>query len=271
MKAWSSPARTTPRPGRDPAPVHITYETAAAPGRPRNEDYVIGGPTWVAVLDGATAPAGVDSGCCHDVPWLVAQLGSALARRIATRPEESLSDIVAGAIRTTMAAHAGTCDLANPDSPSSTVAVLRERGGLVDYLVLCDSPIVLQRTDGTLTLVDDDRTDHLPGGRPYSLELVRASRNRPGGFWVASTAPEAAYEALTGSVGLDTVSGALLATDGVTRLVEWYDHTWEQMVATAAAAGPGELIGLVRKEERERGTPGFAKRHDDATAVWLSW
>jgi hypothetical protein len=75
-------------------------------------------------------------------------------------------------------------------SPSSAVAVLRERGEPVDYLVLCDSPIVLQRTDGTLTPVDDDRTDHLPGGRPYSLEPVRASRNRLGGFWVASTAPE---------------------------------------------------------------------------------
>ncbi|MER5622540.1 protein phosphatase 2C domain-containing protein [Streptosporangium sp. NPDC002544] len=251
--------------------MHITYETAAAPGRPYNEDYVVAGPTWAAVLDGATAPAGVESGCEHDVPWLVAQLGSALARQLATRPKESLPDIVAGAIRATMVAHADTCDLANPDSPSSTVAVLREQGGLVDYLVLCDSPIVLQRTDGTLTVIDDDRTDHLPGGRPYSRELVRASRNRPGGFWVASTAPDAAYEALTGSVEASTVSGALLLTDGVTRLVEWYGRSWDQLVTTAATAGPAELIAQVRREEREQEVPDFAKRHDDATAAWVSW
>ncbi|MFC7643925.1 hypothetical protein ACFQX6_26520 [Streptosporangium lutulentum] len=151
------------------------------------------------------------------------------------------------------------------------MAVLRERDGLVDYLVLCDSPIVLRRTDGTLTLIDDDRTDRLPGGRPYGLELVRSSRNRAGGFWVASTVPEAAYEALTGSAELGTVSGALLVTDGVTRLMEWYDLSWEQAVITAATAGPAELIAQVRREETRRGTPGLAKRHDDATAAWVSW
>jgi hypothetical protein len=178
---------------------------------------------------------------------------------------------VAGAIRGTMAAHADTCDLDNPDSPSSTIAVLRERGGLVDYLVLCDSPIVLRRTDGTLTVIDDDRTDHLPGGRPYGRELVRSLRNRAGGFWVASTVPDAAYEAVSGSVELATVSGALLATDGVTRLVEWYGRMWEQVVATAAEAGPGELIAQVRKAELAQGTPGYGKAHDDATAAWVSW
>jgi len=251
--------------------VRISYETAAAPGRPHNEDHVIAGPAWVAVLDGATAPAGVDSGCKHDVPWLVAQLGSALARQLVTRPEERLPDLVAAAIRATMTAHADTCDLANPDSPSSTIAVLREQGGRVDYLVLCDSPIALRRTDGSLMVIDDDRTDHLPGGRPYSLELVRASRNRPGGFWVAATVPEAAYEALSGSVEASTVSGALLLTDGVTRLMEWYGYSWEQLVSTAATAGPEELIAQVRREEQERGTPDFAKRHDDATAAWVSW
>ncbi|MET8050558.1 protein phosphatase 2C domain-containing protein [Streptosporangium sp. NPDC005286] len=251
--------------------MRISYETAAAPGRPHNEDYVVTGPRWVAVLDGATAPAGVESGCKHDVPWLVAQLGSALARQLATRSQGSLPDLVSAAIRATMAAHADTCDLTNLDSPSSTVAVLRQQGELVDYLVLCDSPIALQHTDGTLTVIDDDRTDRLPGGRPYSLELVRASRNRPGGFWVAAAVPEAAYEALTGSVEASTVSGALLLTDGVTRLVEWYGHTWEQLVDTAATSGPGKLIRWVRQEERDRGAPSIAKKHDDATAAWLTW
>lgn len=253
--------------------MRIAYETIAAPGRLHNEDFVIAGPTWVAVLDGATAPAGGESGCIHDVPWLVTQLGAALGRELSTRPDIDLADILAGAIRAVMVAHEDTCDLTNVDSPSSTVAVIRRRGELLDYLVLCDSPIVLQHTDGTLTVVDDDRTDHLPGGRPYSRELVRSLRNRAGGFWVASTVPEAAYEALTGSVELDTVSGALLATDGVTRLVEWYGHSWETVVATAASAGPGELIARVRQAERERpeATPSFAKAHDDATASWVSW
>ena len=252
--------------------MHITYSTAPGTlGRP-NEDFVIGGPDWIAVLDGATAPAGVDSGCIHDVPWLVAQLGAALARGLSTRPDVDLADILAGAIRAVMVAHEDTCNLSNVDSPSSTVAILRRRDETVDYLVLCDSPIALAGTDGSVLVVDDDRTDHLPGGRPYSLALVQSLRNKPGGFWVASTKPEAAYEALVGSADASSLRGVLLATDGVTRLIEWFGRSWEQLVETAAKEGPDRLIAQVREAELAvRDTPGGAKRHDDATAAWAWW
>lgn len=250
--------------------MRISYESRPAPDR-RNEDFVIAGPEWVTVLDGATAPSGVDSGCVHDVPWLVAQLASDLARGLTTRREASLADVLEHAIRSTMAAHSDTCDLANPDSPSSTVAIVRRRRDLVDYLVLCDSPVVLRRTDGTLTVIDDDRTDHLPGGRPYSLELVRSLRNRPGGFWVASTKPEAAREALTGTIDTGAISGALLMTDGVSRLVEWFGRSWGDLVEAADAHGPANLIAQVRDAEKAHDPPHRAKRYDDATAAWVSW
>ncbi|MEV5411015.1 protein phosphatase 2C domain-containing protein [Thermopolyspora sp. NPDC052614] len=250
--------------------MNVTYRTEPMPGG-RNEDFVVAGPSWVVVLDGATARADVDSGCRHDVSWLVGQLGSALARQLVTRAEESLPTLLAAAIRGTMAAHGDVCDLGNPDSPSSTVAVLRERAGLVEYLVLCDSSVVLRGVDGTLAVVHDDRVDRLPGGRPYSVELVRSSRNRVGGFWVASTCPEAAGEALTGAVPAGAVDGVLMVTDGVSRLVEWYGRTWEEVVATAAKDGPGRLVEQVREAETEHGPRGGAKRHDDATAVWVTW
>ncbi|MER5424386.1 protein phosphatase 2C domain-containing protein [Streptosporangium roseum] len=248
--------------------LQVTYMTAPAPGRV-NEDYVAAGPSWVAVLDGATAPGGVDSGCVHDVPWLVSLPGSALAYGLATQMAASLPDVLANAIRVTMKAHEHTCDLSNPDSPSSTVAIIRERAGQLEYLVLCDSPIALQRTDGSLTVVDDDRTDHLPGGRPYPVELVRSLRNQPDGFWVASTRPEAAYEGLFGSVDVATVRGVAMFTDGVTRLIEWYGHTWDDVVTMAASEGPTQLIAKVRNAERTHGTSRSGKLHDDATAVWV--
>ncbi|TKK87167.1 protein phosphatase 2C domain-containing protein [Herbidospora galbida] len=250
--------------------MRITYESRPAPDR-RNEDFVVGGPTWVAVLDGATAPAGVDSGCVHDVPWLVSRLASDLARGMITRGEASLADILEQAIRSTVAAHVDTCDIANPDSPSSTVAIVRRRRDLVDYLVLCDSPIVLRRCDGTLTVVDDGRTEQLPGGRPYSLELVRSLRNRPGGFWVASTRPEAAREALTGTIDADRVNGVLLMTDGVSRLVTWFGRSWRDLVDLAEGHGPSGLIEQVRAAEEGHEPPHGAKRHDDATAAWMTW
>src|SRR3954451_6352384 len=60
-----------------------------------------------------------------------------------------------------------------------------------------DSPMVLRTKDGAITPVHDNRTDHLPG---YSPETVRGYRDVEGGFWVASTKPEADFEAITGSL-----------------------------------------------------------------------
>ena len=41
--------------------MQVTYATAATPGQ-GNEDYVVAGPEWALVLDGATNRADVDSG-----------------------------------------------------------------------------------------------------------------------------------------------------------------------------------------------------------------
>jgi hypothetical protein len=113
----------------------------------------------------------------------------------------------------------------------------------------------------------DDRADRLPGGRPYSAELVRRWRNTPGGFWVASTSQQAAREAVTGSA--KGITEAALLTDGVTRLIEWYGATWAELLnALEGTDGPAALIRRVREEERAAPAPG--KRHDDATAILVS-
>ncbi|HEY2443361.1 MAG TPA: protein phosphatase 2C domain-containing protein [Streptosporangiaceae bacterium] len=251
--------------------MQTSLATQGAPGR-ANEDYAAAGTGWALVLDGATPVPGVASGCRHDVPWLVRRLAAALAARLALADPASaasLADIVAGAIGETMAAHAGTCDLDHPDSPSSTVSVARIRENALEYLVLCDSPILLRRSGGRLTLLADDRLERLAGGGPLSAGLVREGRNRPGGFWVASTDPDAAYQAVRGAVSLDTVTDVALLTDGVTRLADWYGYAWADIFARLRDTGPAGLIGLVRAAEHGYPHP-FGKQHDDATAVLLS-
>src|SRR6266540_855258 len=104
--------------------MRITFATEPTPGRP-NEDLVVAGAGWAAVLDGATAPAGVDSGCVHDVPWLVRHLGGELGRLMLVKPGMPLADLLERAITGVCAAHGPQCDLENPDSPSSTVTMLR--------------------------------------------------------------------------------------------------------------------------------------------------
>ena len=241
----------------------ITHATQAAPDVDRNEDSVVTGPDFAVVLDGATAAPEVDTGCIHDVPWLVARLGAELAYVLLTESQR-LVDALGRAIEGVMAQHEDTCDLGNPDSPSSTVAIVRDRGGSVDYLALSDSPIVLRRIDGSIDVVHDNRNDFLPG---YTVEIVRQQRNAPGGFWVASTKPEAATEALTGSIPRDSIDCAGLFTDGAARLAERHGLGWADLIELLAQNGPAAVVDRVRREDERLAGHRPGKAHDDATAV----
>lgn len=179
---------------------------AGTPSRP-NEDYAAAGPGWAIVLDGATHFDGVDTGCIHDVSWLVGHLAAALAGQ----------------------------------------------------LIL-----------GRVMTVTDDRVDHLrPGGRPYTRALVRAKRNAPGGFWIASTNPRAAYEARSGTA--EGPTHVALLTDGVTRLVYYYGYDWPEIFAALDRDGPASLIQRIRDAERTSPPPThrYGKQHDDATAIYI--
>jgi hypothetical protein len=230
-----------------------------------NEDLVIGGPDFVLVLDGATAPTGIESGCRHSVAWLVARLGAQLALPLLGRSQAPLTELLADAIAAVRAEHEDTCDLANPDSPSSTVAMVRVTDEQVEHLVLADSPIVLRGPDRRVTVLADNRVDLLP---EYTFEAVRRLRNQPGGFWVASTEPKAAYEAVSGTTERAAVEVVALLTDGASRYSERYGHSWEDLVDVLDTAGPRVLIDKVRRYDAEAAVGTFrGKRHDDATAV----
>jgi hypothetical protein len=135
--------------------------------------------------------------------------------------------------------------------------------------VLADSPVVVHVPWGRLLVFSDNRLDHLPGRRPYRRELVRTTRNQPGGFWVASTVPQAAYEAVSGSMPFTGDMEVGLFTDGVSRLVEFYGYDWERVFAVMKASGPAGLISVVRSA-KEGNPPGHGKEHDDATAVLMT-
>jgi hypothetical protein len=250
--------------------MQILYATEPTPGQV-NEDFVITGPTWAIVLDGASARPGVDTGCIHDVPWFVRRLGTELARRLALSPTDPLDDALASAILATRALHEHTCDLSNPDSPSATVAAVRQHDDQLDYLTLADSPLIVD-SDGEIRAIADERTALLPD---YSIEGVRAARNSPGGFYVASTMPDAAYKALRGTLPATTVRRAALFSDGAARLVERFRLIdWRQLLDLLADHGPKDLIRRTREAEAaesdaERATRR-GKQHDDATAVLMT-
>lgn len=243
--------------------MQITHATERSPDVSANEDLVVAGPRFAVVLDGATQIPGVDTGCVHDVPWLVARLGGRLASLLLT-DDGGLTRLLAQAIIDVMSLHADTCDLENPDTPATTVSIVRERGATVDHLVLADSPVVFRDRDGGLDVVVDDRLDQLPA---YDVRTVREHRNATGGFWVASSAPLAAEQAITGSRAGATLDCVALFSDGASRLVERHGMSWAALLDLLDRDGPSTVIEQVRREDVRVAGQVPGKVHDDATAV----
>jgi Protein phosphatase 2C len=250
--------------------VQIAAATEPTPGQV-NEDFVITGPTWALVLDGATTRPDIDTGCIHDVPWFVRHLAIEFALLLTRSPDRALDHALADAIAATRRLHEDTCDLTNPDSPSATVATIRARDGKLDYLLLADSPLIIDQ-NGRVDAIIDDRTTHLSD---YSVEGVRAARNNPNGFYVASTLPDAAYHAVHGSIHTTGLRRAALLSDGAARLVERFHLAdWKQLLDLLATEGPEELIRRTRLAEQAETEAEQAerrgKKHDDATAVLVT-
>jgi hypothetical protein len=269
--------------------MQLTLAIQPAPGAAANEDFVAAAPEGVVVLDGASVSAGLEIGCHHGTAWFVQQLGTTLLTLLVTEPDRPLAAVLGQAIGDVAGRHAGICDLAHPGTPSAAVAILRERRQLVDYLVLADAIVVLDLPGG-VQVVTDDRLAQLatvehaamhqqPTGtavhRQRYAELMaelQRQRNSDDGYWVASSNPEAAVHALTGTVNRGGLRRAAVLTDGATRLADRFGLLdWAGLLDVLQRNGPASLIEQVRDAERSdpegRRWPR-SKRHDDATAVF---
>lgn len=67
-----------------------------SPDRP-NEDFAAAGLGAAVLLDGATTPADVDTGCIHGVAWYARTLGAALLAGITAVPHVPLQQALAAA------------------------------------------------------------------------------------------------------------------------------------------------------------------------------
>ncbi|MFI1046810.1 hypothetical protein ACH4U3_13490 [Streptomyces griseoruber] len=268
--------------------MRVAIDTQPGGAAP-NEDWVAGTPTLAVVLDGLST-AGLDTGCRHGVPWYVSHLGSQLVAAMAD-PSISLAAGLAGALERVAALHP-KCDLGNPGTPSATVAILRERRGFLDHLVLADSPVVLEGGDGFTVLTDLRVDEVLPELRAeveqYETHTAehqealrrfvtaqRQTRNTPSGYWVAASNAEAAEHALVGSTRAEDVRAAAVLSDGASRLVTEYGMaTWSEVFTTLRTGGPQELIATVRKVEATDPTgrrwPRY-KSGDDAAVAFCQW
>ncbi len=267
----------------------MLIQLATLPGRDdlANEDFAGAFPGCAVLLDGAGGPAELPTGCTHRTAWYVRQLGPRLLAAMETTPGRSLPDILADQITAVSDLHRPTCDLAAPGTPATVVVMARAASARLDYLVLGDSTIVIDADRDIVTVTDrriddvakDERLDmeNLPTGTPEHqaarirfVTRQRELRNKPGGYWTASTDPRAAHEAYTGSVPLDTVRHLTLLSDGATRFTEFGLGTWRELLGVLDAYGPSAVLARIR--EAEESDPAGkkwprAKRMDDAAIV----
>lgn len=241
-----------------------------------NQDLALSGADWACVLDGANPPAGVDVGCVHGVAWIVDRLGARL--RVGLDDHDTpLAEILREAIRATVADHGPACDMTHPRSPGATVMMARDRGELLEWLVVGDAAVLFEDAAGRVSMETDDRLERLPQppDTPAAIDafLVRY-RNRPGGFWYVGAVTEAADHAFTGSRPRAEVRRMLLCTNGITRLIDRYGYGLADLLTLASTdRGPQALIDAVRGAELTDPDPArwSGKRHDDATAVLVDF
>ncbi|MFF3315598.1 hypothetical protein ACFYV5_08795 [Streptomyces sp. NPDC003035] len=254
-------------------------EVATLPGSPErpNEDWAAatlpasGEGGAVVVLDGVTPPID-DDGCVHDVPWFTARLGGALTELSASRPDLTLREVLARAIRRTADAHRDSCDLSHVRTPQATLAMARWNATSVEHLVLSDAALLLEAPDGSVRAVLDDRLDRVPDEIRRSLEATDRLRNQQGGFFTAAADPEVARHAVAGTTPRSAVRALAALTDGATRWVELFgEGDWADCFAVLRKEGPHGLLARVRALEaadEAAGGPFRWKLHDDATAVF---
>lgn len=267
----------------------MRIQTAQLPVPPAGADRVVVTHGAVIVLDGASAfgPAAVRPAA------YAGQLGTEIAAAVTASPAGPLPEILAAAI----AATASALNLPDDDGPSSTVAIARVNGGTADLLLLGDSCIAY-RSAGTTTVLTDDRLgllglsqsrlyrERLAAGSGYDpahAELLRelqasqrAHRNVPGGYWIASADPEAARNAITGTLPVASLEWIVLATDGAADTIRRLGLDDWDAIARSDQAGLSAILEHCRKWEENADPDGSqfprAKRHDDKAiaAVRLS-
>ncbi|MEV6173097.1 protein phosphatase 2C domain-containing protein [Streptomyces sp. NPDC051954] len=256
-------------------------EVVCEPGDPThpNEDFASvavpasGQGGAVVVLDGVTPPKD-GTGCLHSVPWYTARLGGALTELTVSLPDVPLAEALAMAITRTAESHAQTCDLSHSRTPQATVVLTRWSGATVEYLVLSDSALLVESTDGTVTALLDDRLSRLPRTSLSTDAIADATvRNKEGGFFTAAADPSVAARAVTGVLPRAEVRAFAALTDGATRWVEkFHEGNWADCFDLVRKEGAGALVARVRALEladTERRFLRRSKTHDDATVVYV--
>jgi hypothetical protein len=75
--------------------MQVTVASRRSPETTSNEDFIAATAGVVVVIDGASVPAGLGTGCIHGTAWFARRLGSRLLALLTTQADRSPADSLA--------------------------------------------------------------------------------------------------------------------------------------------------------------------------------
>jgi hypothetical protein len=265
---------------------------------PVNEDRAGARGTLAWVIDGATdVIASPLAGEISDASWLAAEIEQGLQHETAgtVEPLAGLPAHLAHGLAQSFARVQRRAPAGREEHPSASGIIVRLKGGNLEYVSLGDCALIAEDAAGLRTLgVEEDGSGDLwvreaiaadrranPGAPQKTLRdnlwpklrAVRAAMNTPGGYGVFSITAPPAHFIQSGTVALAPCAYVLLASDGLTRLVDVFRrYDARGLFAEACARGIASLVDELRHiENADAECISFprAKISDDATGLLL--
>lgn len=252
----------------------------------------------VWVLDGSSgATGGGYTDAASDGRWYVEAFDDYLTRTAAA--DEPLTKSIRQGIKRVTERIESLSDGQRPptvERPLAAAAVLRLRGGKVEYFLSADCSLLVRRPDGTVERILGEGPRTLDAsileivtrlkreeGLSHELaldrvrsEIVDARRqlNAPGGYWALSFDPRAVDHARASTLDVTNVGQLAIYSDGFERLVETYKEVTPrelfELVERAGVEQPFRRLRSIEAEDPNCERYPRLKPSDDAALTVVS-
>ncbi len=211
-------------------------------------------------------------GAMSDLPLHLARAAAKTFDRVATRQPSGRSEHPSAAGLIVRSTNAGLAYVALGDC----TLFVRSAGGVTSYGVedmRTGDAWVQDRIRALQAKAPDDDSLTMRASLWPELRRKRALMNMDGGYAVFSITPPPAHMIITGDLALEAGDVCLLASDGLTRLIDVFGtHNDESLIAAAEADGLAALIDRLRQleiDDQECRAYPRAKTSDDATGLLM--
>ncbi len=265
-----------------------------------NEDRAGAANDLAWVIDGATDVVERPlTSAATDADWIAGRLDAALSALAVSPPAglAQLPDMIATRLAAEFAREARRAPIDKTEHPSASAIVVRACDAGIDYVSVGDCTLLVEDAGGFVRVGVDEAAAGDPqlakalaalhakhGGLEAktarariwpSIKGGRAAMNEPGGYGVFSITPTPRHFVRAGQIAMPANGYALLASDGLMRLVDVFRlYTAHELFAAVRKDGLAPLLRLLREVERDD-VHGHqyprAKINDDATGLLLRW